>query len=258
MLYDFQHRFVLQYHGYFDAAVGCLTLGGIVARDRARCTVACGAEVLRIGVELTAFPRQQILQNGVGPVGGELAVCLGGAGDVGVAGNDDAVDIAGVLRVAQEFCEYVDKLVEYGLALRLYRRGAEVEEHALVENDIAVVADADLALVAHDVNDTRAYLFEYGHAQHRYALHLRSHGTQLPVGCRNVALLVADKRLLRVYRLCLLVYLYGVGVYLVLLQLELVAELAEPGLRGGDLPAGVGQHLLRVLQVVAGYEVLYV
>ena len=145
------------------------------------------------------------MQDGVCPIGRELPVSLGGAGDVCVPGDDDAVDILRVLPIAQEFDEHVDKLIEHGLALWLYLRGAKVEEHALVEDDVAVVTDADLALIAHDVDDAVAYLLKYRHAQHGDALHLGAHFKKLTVCGLKVFLLIADELLLVVYGLGLLV-----------------------------------------------------
>ena len=181
------------------------------------------------------------MQDGVCPVCRELPVSLGGTGDVRVAGDDDAVGILRVLLIAQELYEHVDKLIEHGLALWLYLRGAKVEEHSLVEDDVAVVADADLALVAHDIDDAVAYLFKYRHTQHGDALHLGAHFKKLAVCGLEIFLLIADELFLVVYGLGLLTDLERVAIYLALLELEFLAQIVQLRLLTGAKTGPVGQ-----------------
>ena len=115
------------------------------------------------------------------------------AGAVRVAGDDDAVHVLGVFVIGEELLEDVDELVERRLRVGLDLGRAHVEEHALAEDDVAAVADADLGGVAHDLGHAVADLLEDRQAQHRDGLHLAAHGKQLLRGGFHVFLLRADQ-----------------------------------------------------------------
>ena len=180
-----------------------------------------------------------------------------------MAGDDDGVHVFGVVLIAQEGRKDVDQLIEHDLALGLDLGRAEVEEHALGKDDVAVVADVDLGRVAHDLDDALLDLVEDRKAQHRDGLHLVAHGDDLIVGRGEIGALVADKLFLLRDGVGLLGDLDGVGLDLILLAVEIVGQplqLQDDGvvlrLGGGDLGAGITQELLRVLQIVAGDKVL--
>ena len=201
-----------------------------------------------------------------------------------MAGDDNAVDIFGVLLIGEKSREDLGELVKRGPCRRLDRGGAEIEQHAFAQHDRAVVSDGDLARVAHDRHHAVAHLLQDRQAQHGDRLHAAAHLQQLAVGGLEVFLLLADQRLLIRQQLVLcgqlilplgqLAALLGqLGVLLVQRALELVERQSRLVEVDGDLfqvafrlvhlgerqlqgAARLSQDLLRAAQIVAGDEVL--
>ena len=197
-----------------------------------------------------------------------------------MARDDDAVDIAGVLLIREEGGEHIDQLIEDRAAVGLDIRGAHIEEHALTEDDVPVVPDADLVGTAHDRTDLLAHLLQDGEAEHchfREGFHLRLQFADLAVGGVEVIPLLTDEFLLRSNGLGLFLDLHRVAGDLLLLEIQRELRGVQ---RSGDvlqlclgvlylghgpcqqrlclaqLQLRAAEELLRVLQVVARDQVL--
>ena len=170
-----------------------LSLGSVVTATGASRRSPQRRSIRRSRRAFAPLPDQEVLQTGL-PCLVESCRLVSAVPVMSVvAGDDDAVDILRVLLIAQELYEHVDKLIEHGLALWLYLRGPRSKNTPSLRDDVAVVADADLALVAHDVDDAVAYLFKYRHTQHGDALHLGAHFKKLAVCGLEIFLLIADE-----------------------------------------------------------------